>query len=133
MTFMNLSGGPLAQLVNFYKIPPEHVCVLHDELDLAFGKIRVKRSGGAGGHNGLKSIDTQLGQDYQRVRIGIGRPEDKDHVSDYVLSNFTLDEVKIIEPLLQTMARHAALLVEGNEAEFMNKVALATQPQQPAA
>lgn len=133
MGFMNLSGGPLAQLVNFYKIPLEHVCVLHDELDLALGKIRVKRGGGTGGHNGLKSIDAQLGQDYPRVRIGIDRPADKDHVSDYVLSNFSMDEVKIIEPLLQVIARHTALLVEGDEAEFMNKVTLATQPQQPAA
>jgi PTH1 family peptidyl-tRNA hydrolase len=87
-TFMNLSGRGVSPLISFFKIPLENVIVFHDELDLEPGRARVKRGGSSGGHNGLKSLDSTIGQDYWRVRIGIGHPGHKDAVSDYVLSNF---------------------------------------------
>jgi PTH1 family peptidyl-tRNA hydrolase len=126
MEFMNLSGLPLQQLVSFYKVPLLSVCVLHDELDLKLGKLRVKRGGGHGGHNGLKSIDAHLGAEYMRVRIGIDRPEHKNQVSDYVLSDFTAGEIKELAPTLEAIATNCPLLIAGNEAGFMNRVTLAT-------
>ena len=84
-TYMNLSGQSVQAAASFYKIPLDHVVVFHDELDLAFGKIRVKFSGGAAGHNGLRSIDDHLGKDYWRVRLGIGHPGEKEFVTQHVL------------------------------------------------
>ncbi len=88
-TFMNLSGGPVSSLAKFYSIPIERIVVLHDELDIDFGAVRLKRGGGEGGHNGLRSISASLGsKDYVRVRLGIGRPPGRQDPADYVLSNF---------------------------------------------
>ena len=88
-TYMNLSGGPVAGLRSFYKIPLEQVVVVHDELDLDFGVVRLKRGGGEGGHNGLRSVSGSLGsRDYLRVRLGIGRPPGRQDPADYVLSDF---------------------------------------------
>lgn len=124
-TFMNLSGESAGALARFYKIPAETIIVLHDELDLPPARLRVKRGGGHGGHNGLKSIDAHLGADYQRVRIGIGHPGDKDMVSPYVLSDFSKEEMPVMQSLCAAIARHISLLLDGNEAEFMNKITLA--------
>lgn len=89
MTYMNVSGGPVAGLVGFYKVPREQVVVLHDELDIDFGAVRLKRDGGEGGHNGLRSISQSLGgRDYLRVRLGVGRPPGRQDPADYVLSDF---------------------------------------------
>lgn len=125
--YMNTSGGPAGEATRFYKIPPENVIAIHDELDLPLGKLRVKRGGGNGGHNGLKSLDAHIGKEYWRIRFGIGHPGDKDMVSDYVLSDFRKAEWPVVETMVQEIARHIALLLSGDEAGFMNKIALATQ------
>lgn len=125
-TFMNLSGGSVAAVAHFYKIPPEHVLALHDELDLPLGKVRAKLGGGHGGHNGLRDIDRHLGQDYWRLRIGIGHPGDKDAVHAYVLNDFSAEEKKRIAPLLETLAdAMPVFFTQGHEA-YMSKIALAT-------
>lgn len=122
-TFMNLSGESAAECARFYKIPLEHIIALHDELDLPLGKLRVKLGGGNGGHNGLKSLDQYLGEDYWRVRIGIGHPGDKDLVSDYVLSDFSKAEKPLAEKMVDDIAKHLPLLIAGDDAGFMNKMA----------
>lgn len=127
MGYMNTSGGPVGQLLNFYKLAPETVIVLHDELDLEPGKLRIKTGGGNGGHNGLKSIDAHIGQDYKRVRIGIGHPGHKDLVSDYVLSDFAKAEQPLFQSVATEMSRHMPLLLQGDEAGYMNKISLVTK------
>lgn len=124
-TYMNLSGESVGDASRFYKIPLENIIVFHDELDLPLGKLRVKRGGGNGGHNGLKSLDQHLGPDYLRVRIGIAHPGDKDMVSDYVLSDFSKQEKPSAEHMVEEVSKHIGLLLSGNEPEFMNKIALA--------
>lgn len=96
-TYMNVSGGPVAGLVGFYKVPLEQVVVVHDELDIDFGAVRLKRGGGEGGHNGLRSISQSLGsRDYLRVRLGVGRPPGRQDPADYVLSDFPArDKVEV--------------------------------------
>ncbi len=125
MGYMNTSGVAAGELARFYKIPPEAITVIHDDLDLAFGKLRTKTGGGNGGHNGLKSLDAHLGADYARLRFGIGHPGDKDLVSDYVLSDFSKEEMLRLPMLLAEISRHAELLVAGDGAGFLNNVALA--------
>ncbi len=93
---MNLSGKSVLAVKNFYKIDNSNIVVVHDDIDLPFSAIRFKRGGGDGGHNGLKSIDSLIGKDYIRVRMGVGKPQYKSQVPDYVLSDFTQDEEKII-------------------------------------
>jgi PTH1 family peptidyl-tRNA hydrolase len=111
----------------FYKIPPGDIAVFHDELDLAPGKIRVKKGGGAAGHNGLRSMDQQLGTpDYWRVRIGIGHPGHKDRVTGHVLGDFAKMDMDWLLPLLDAMADEAGALAAGRPEEFMSKVALRT-------
>ena len=127
-TFMNLSGQSVQAAMTFYKIPLDHVVVFHDELDLACGKIRTKFGGGAAGHNGLRSIDEHLGQDYWRVRLGIGHPGDKEMVTRHVLSDFTGDDRDWLEKLLAGIADNAERLVKKDMAGFMSKVAQEMQP-----
>lgn len=124
-TYMNESGRAVQEAARFYKIAPEHVIVFHDELDLAPGKLRVKLGGGNAGHNGLRSITAHIGNDYYRVRIGIGHPGDKDRVHDYVLADFAKSETAWVETLCITVAANAELLVKGDDASFQNKVHLA--------
>ena len=124
-TFMNRSGDAVQAASKFYKIPPENIIVIYDEIDLAPGKVRVKTGGGNGGHNGLRSIDPQIGTGYQRVRLGIGHPGVKELVSRHVLSDFHKVDFEWLDPLLAAIAENAALLVTGNAANFMNKMALA--------
>ena len=107
LTFMNLSGESVAAVKNFYKIENEHVIVIHDDLDLGLGAIRIKRGGSHGGHNGLKSIDAHIGADYIRVRFGIGRPEHKSQVISYVLSDFTPKELACIGSRIEIAAEAA--------------------------
>ncbi|GGK81259.1 aminoacyl-tRNA hydrolase [Ornithinimicrobium pekingense] len=100
-TYMNVSGGPVAGLAAFYKVPLEQVVVVHDELDIDFGTVRLKRGGGEGGHNGLRSITQSLGsKDYLRVRLGIGRPPGRQDPADYVLSDFPARERVDVELLV---------------------------------
>src|SRR5438067_1439992 len=123
-TFMNDSGDSVLAAMSFYKIAPEEIVVIHDELDLRPGKVRVKRGGGSAGHNGLRSIDAMIGPDYWRVRIGIGHPGIKELVHPYVLQNFTPDEARlIVMPLLDAVTETFPLLVEGAPDAFMSVVA----------
>lgn len=123
MTFMNLSGQSVGEAARFYKIAPADIIVIHDELDLAPAKIRVKTGGGHGGHNGLKSIDAHLGtKDYQRLRMGIGHPGHKDRVHSHVLGDFAKAEQSWLEPLLDDTARYIDLLLAGDMSSFMNKL-----------
>ncbi len=92
-TYMNLSGQGVAPVVSFYQIPPERVLVIHDDIDLAPGEVKIKQGGGHGGHNGLKSLDQTIGKNYWRLRLGVGHPGHKDAVSGYVLSNFSKNEI----------------------------------------
>ncbi|GLY26483.1 aminoacyl-tRNA hydrolase [Micromonospora sp. NBRC 101691] len=105
LTYMNLSGGPVAALTQFYKIPPGQVVAVHDELDIGYGQLRVKCGGGEGGHNGLRSMTKSLGtKDYVRVRFGIGRPPGRQDPADYVLSDFSGVERKELEFLVDRAA-----------------------------
>jgi PTH1 family peptidyl-tRNA hydrolase len=124
-TYMNLSGQAVGEALRFYKLEPAALTVFYDELDLAPAKVRVKIGGGAGGHNGIRSIDGHIGQDYRRVRIGIGHPGVKEFVSPHVLGDFAKADHEWLDPLLDAVADHAALLVKGDDNGFMNKVSLA--------
>jgi PTH1 family peptidyl-tRNA hydrolase len=128
LTYMNASGESVQEAAAFYKLPTEAIIAFHDELDLAPGKIRVKKGGGAAGHNGLRSMDKMLGsQDYWRVRLGIGHPGSKERVLGYVLGNFDKDDRTWLVPLLDSVADAADLLAQGKPADYMTKVALLTQ------
>ncbi len=96
-TYMNLSGKSVIAVKNFFKIDIENIIIIHDDIDLPFSALRIKRGGGHGGHNGLKSIDKAIGKDYIRVRMGVGKPEYRNQVIDFVLSNFSDDEEKIMD------------------------------------
>jgi peptidyl-tRNA hydrolase, PTH1 family len=124
-TFMNESGLAVAEAANFYKIEVGHIVVFHDEIDLAPAKVRVKTGGGVAGHNGLRSITAHVGNDYVRVRIGVGHPGFKDLVHSYVLSDFAVAERPWVEALSGILADNAALLAKGADATFQNKVHLA--------
>lgn len=100
-TFMNLSGKSLQAVQNFYKISIDEIVVIHDDLDLPFGAVRFKKGGGNGGHNGLKSIDALVGKEYTRIRMGIGKPEHKSQVADYVLHDFSLEEQNNLEQWIE--------------------------------
>jgi PTH1 family peptidyl-tRNA hydrolase len=125
-TFMNESGRAVGEAAGFYKIGLDDIAVVHDELDLAPGKLRIKRGGGVAGHNGLRSISAHVGNDYKRVRIGIGHPGDKNMVHSYVLSSFAKTErAGWVETLIDAVAEHAPLLARGDDASLQNKVHLA--------
>jgi len=124
-TFMNDSGRAVAEAMHFYKVPLADVVVFHDELDLPPGKVRVKVGGGVAGHNGLRSITAHVGNDYRRVRIGIGHPGVKEMVQGYVLSDFAKADRDWVEALTGIVADNAELLARGQDASFQNKVHLA--------
>jgi len=127
-TFMNLSGDSVGPAARFYKIEPAEVAVIYDEIDLAPGKVRVKQGGGSAGHNGIRSIDANLGYDYWRVRLGVGHPGAKELVQYYVLQNFDAEEKEWLEPMISAVADAIPLLVANDMAGFMNKVALLLKP-----
>lgn len=122
MTFMNESGRSVQQAMQFYKIPLEKVTVFHDELDLDFGKVRLKVGGGIAGHNGLRSIKQHCGNDFQRVRIGIDHPGHKDKVHSHVLSDFRKDEENMRDDYLNAFAKYADLLANGQPDLFQTRV-----------
>jgi PTH1 family peptidyl-tRNA hydrolase len=137
-TFMNSSGDSVQKVATFYKLTPADISVLYDEIDLAPGKTRVKVGGGNGGHNGIRSIDPQIGKDYRRVRLGVGHPGHKDLVMPHVLGDFSKAEVQSwLTPLLDALADNAGMIVRGDDNGLMNKLALAVQgdgaerPQRP--
>ncbi len=126
-TYMNRSGESIQPAAAFFKLPSEAITAFHDELDLAPAKVRVKRAGGAAGHNGLRSMDQVLGtQDYWRVRLGIGHPGDKARVHGHVLGDFGKDDQLWLPGLLDAVADAAPLLAEGQPEAFMTRVALLT-------
>jgi len=117
-TFMNLSGKAVQAVKNFFKIDIENIIVIHDDIDLAFGGLRFKRAGGAGGHNGLKSIDEMIGKEYIRVRIGVAKPKHRSQVADYVLHNFSDEENKHLDRLIS----HIVLACKDLQKETLTKV-----------
>ncbi len=124
-TFMNESGLAVRQAANFYKLDAGSIVVFHDEAELPPGKVRLKVGGGNAGHNGLRSVSEHLGNDYRRVRLGIGHPGDKDLMEQYVLQDFAKSEWPWVEALCEIVADNAALLIEGKDSTFQNKVHLA--------
>ena len=130
-TYMNLSGDSIGPALRFFKLPLTALVVVHDEIDLAAGKLKVKTGGGDAGQNGLRSITATLGPDYRRVRLGIGHPGDKARVSGHVLQNFGSDEIAWLKPLVEAMVAEAPLLAKDDDAGFMSKVALRLQPPKP--
>ena len=129
MTFMNLSGRPVAALRTFYKIPPERIVVVHDELDLPLGALRLKQGGGDNGHNGLRSVTAALGtRDYFRVRVGIGRPPGRMDPADFVLHDFSAAERKLVPELLERAADATEALMRRGLAAAQNEFHAATQP-----
>ena len=126
-TFMNESGRAVEEAAGFYKIALSDIAVFHDELDLAPAKLRIKIGGGNAGHNGLRSISAHLGNDYKRVRIGIGHPGTKELVHSYVLSDFAKSERGWVDALCEAIADNAPLLAKGEDASFQNKIHLALE------
>ena len=124
-TFMNESGRAVAEAAHFYKISPVDITVFHDEIDLPPGKVRVKIGGGIAGHNGLRSISEHIGNDYRRVRIGVGHPGDKDLVQHYVLSDFAKSDRGWVDALVAIIGENAELIARGQDASLQNKVHLA--------
>ena len=130
-TFMNESGRAVGEAARFYKIDPSEIVVIHDELDLAPGKTRIKLGGGGAGHNGLRSVTAHIGEGYHRLRIGIGHPGHRDLVNRHVLHDFSKDDLEWVEPLLAAIADNAQLLAEGNDNEFANRLHLAVAELEP--
>jgi PTH1 family peptidyl-tRNA hydrolase len=126
-TYMNESGRAVAEAAHFYKLGLSDIVVVHDEIDLAPGKVRLKTGGGVAGHNGLRSISAHIGNDYRRVRIGVGHPGLKHLVEPYVLNDFAKDERPWVEALCAIIADNAELLAKGQDASLQNKVHLAMQ------
>jgi PTH1 family peptidyl-tRNA hydrolase len=126
-TFMNESGRSVRAAMDFFKKGPGDVTIFHDELDLAPFKVKVKLGGGTAGHNGLRSTDTHIGADFRRVRIGIGHPGHKDRVTGYVLGNYAKAETDRLADMLGAIAAEAEWLAKGDDARFMNEVALRLQ------
>ncbi len=123
-TYMNESGRAVGEAAHFYKLEPAAVIVFHDEVELPLGKIRVKLGGGNAGHNGLRSISEHIGNDYRRVRIGVGRPGHKDQMQNYVLQDFAKSEHPVVEAICDFIAENVGLLIEGKDSTFLNKAHL---------
>jgi PTH1 family peptidyl-tRNA hydrolase len=124
---MNESGRAVGEALRFYKLGTEALTVFHDELDLAPFKVKVKQGGGHAGHNGLRSIDQHLGAEFRRVRLGIGHPGHKDRVTGHVLGNYAKDEQDDLVAMLGAIGAEAEWLAKGDDARFMNDVALRMQ------
>jgi PTH1 family peptidyl-tRNA hydrolase len=127
MTYMNDSGQAVQDASNFFKLAQGEIAVFHDEIELPPAKVRVKVGGGIAGHNGLRSVSAHIGNDYRRVRIGVGHPGIKELVHGHVLSDFAKDERPWVEALRDAVADHVGLLVTGRDSTFQNKVHLAMQ------
>ena len=132
-TFMNDSGRAVQAAVQFFKLQPTDVIVIYDEIDLPLGKVRVKRGGGAGGHNGIRSIDAHIGADYWRVRMGVDHPGQKELVKAYVLMDFFKEEHETVQSMLDAVSDAIPLMIAGDDGRFMNKVSVAINPPPPKA
>ncbi|NRA74002.1 MAG: aminoacyl-tRNA hydrolase [Rickettsiales bacterium] len=122
LVFMNDSGKAISKFVSFYKIPAERVIVIYDDLDMKIGKIRLKRESGSGGHNGIKSINSFIKNDYIKIKIGIDRPRNEKDVSSYVLENFADSEIKIIKQANKTIAKLFEYVIFGDLDKFRANV-----------
>jgi PTH1 family peptidyl-tRNA hydrolase len=131
-TFMNDSGRAVGSALRYYKVKARDITAIYDELDLAPGKVRVKRGGGHGGHNGIRSIESHIGKDFRRIRIGIGHPGDKKRVHRYVLSDFAKAERSLFHDVIDAVCDALPILVEGDDAAFMTRVALLCPPPKAA-
>ncbi len=131
LAYMNRSGLPVAAAMRFYKLQSSDVTVIHDEIDLKLGKVRVKRGGGHGGNNGVRDVTRHIGPDFRRVRLGIGHPGDKDMVEGYVLHDFAKAERRLAETIVEALAEAFPALAASDESGFMNKVALRVNPPKP--
>ncbi len=130
-TFMNDSGRAVQAAVQFFKLQPTDVIVLYDEIDLPLAKVRVKRGGGAGGHNGIRSIDAHIGTDYWRIRMGVDHPGQKELVKAYVLMDFFKEEHAQVQAMLDAVAEAIPLMIAGDDGRFMNKVSVTLNPPPP--
>jgi peptidyl-tRNA hydrolase, PTH1 family len=131
-TYMNRSGQAVGEAAGFFKLSPTDILVIHDEVDLPPGKIRMKTGGGGAGHNGLKSIGSAIGSEFRRLRIGVGRPSAKEGVPNYVLHDFAKADAVWLSPLLDAIADHAPLLAEGKDSTFANRLHESAAPQSDA-
>lgn len=129
-TYMNASGRAVGEAARFHDIPPGEIVVIHDEIDLVPGKIRLKTGGGVAGHNGLRSIAAHIGPEFRRLRIGVGRPRHKEDVRRYVLHDFAKVEQEWLKPLLAAIAEAAPLLARNDDPGFATKVALILKPRE---
>lgn len=120
-TYMNLSGNAVSQFKKYYKIDEQNIIVIHDDLDVEFGKIKCKLAGGHGGHNGLRSIDELMGKNYWRIRYGIGRPEFKNDVSNYVLKNFSQNEDESNQIIITKLIKNITHLLDGDKDKFLTE------------
>ena len=121
LTYMNRSGPPISKLINFYKISKSKIIIIHDDLDLSIDKIKIKIGGRNGGHNGLLSIDEAIGNNYKRLRIGIGHPGIKEMVSSYVLEKFSNQDRKLIDKKITLLTKHFSLIFNDHEL-LLNKL-----------
>jgi PTH1 family peptidyl-tRNA hydrolase len=130
-TYMNRSGEAVQAALQFYKLAPEDVVVIYDEIDLKPGQIRVKKGGGAAGHNGIRSIDAHIGPEFWRIRLGVGHPGAPELVHRYVLQDFAKAERPWLEKMLDAVAEAFPLMALGDDSRFVNKVLVLTQPPKP--
>jgi PTH1 family peptidyl-tRNA hydrolase len=128
---MNRSGEAVQAALQFYKLAPEDVIVVYDEIDLKPGQIRVKKGGGSAGHNGIRSVDAHIGPEFWRIRLGIGHPGAPELVHRYVLHDFAKEERAWLEKLLDAVAEAFPLMAKGDDGRFVNKVLVLTQPPKP--
>ncbi len=121
-TFMNESGRAVREASNFYKINPERIVVFHDDIDLAFGDVKLKKGGSNAGHNGLASIDENIGTNYVRLRVGISHPGEKEKVNNHVLGDFTKEEYEDFEKILSKIYKNFDLIIDGNIKKFQTSM-----------
>ena len=131
LTYMNNSGQAVGETMRYYKLEPADVFVFHDELDLSAGKVRTKCGGGNAGHNGLRSIDSHIGRDYWRIRLGIGHPGNRNRVTSHVLKDFSRLDRQWVDKMVGAVADATPLLLAGKQADFMTRVAFLTAPAKP--
>ena len=130
-TFMNESGRAVGEAVRFYKLAPDQVVVIHDEIDLALGKVRAKRGGGHAGHNGIRNIAQHLGADFWRIRVGVGHPGEKAQVHGHVLGDIAKADMPMVEKIIDAIADAAPSMAEDDFNGFMSRVALLINPPKP--
>lgn len=130
-TYMNESGKAVQAAMAFYKLPIQDIIVFHDEMDLVAGKIRMKTGGGHAGHNGVRSIQSHIGSGFQRVRLGVGHPGDKEKVVGHVLKDFSKADQQWLDKMIEAIGENADLLIKGEDSGFMSKVSLALNPPRP--